>query len=79
MSGIFHFHQIYTSGIIHEFFENLLDLHFLLIPHLQKIQQFIMFKTNYCHLFAANVCARSARIKQVESLRIVSLDFKPPG
>ena len=38
-----------------------------------------IYETNDCHLFAANVCARSARVKQVESLKIVSVDLKPPG
>ena len=36
-------------------------------------------ETNYCHLFAANARARSARVKQVEPLKIVIVDFKPPG
>ena len=37
-----------------------------------------IYETNDCHLFAANACARSARVKQVESLKIVSVDLKPP-
>ena len=30
-------------------------------------------------MFAANARSRSARVKQVESLKIVRVDFKPPG
>ena len=39
----------------------------------------MIYETNYCHLFAANARPRSARVKQVESLKIVSVDLKFPG
>ena len=39
----------------------------------------MIYETNYCHLFAANARLRSARVKQVESLKIVSVDLKSPG
>ena len=38
-----------------------------------------IFETNDCHLFAANACAGSVRVKQVESLKIVGVNLKPPG
>ena len=38
-----------------------------------------IYETNDCHLFTANAYVRSARAKQVESLKIVSADLKPPG
>ena len=38
-----------------------------------------IYATNYCHLFAAKARARSASVKQVESLKIVSVEYKPPG
>ena len=38
-----------------------------------------IYETNDCHLFAANACARSARVKEVEPLKVVSVDLKPPG
>ena len=38
-----------------------------------------IYETNYCHLFAANARARSGRVKQVESLKIGSVNFKSPG
>ena len=37
-----------------------------------------IYKTNDCYLFAANACAGFTRVKQVESLKIVSVDLKPP-
>ena len=37
-----------------------------------------IYETNYCHLFAANARPPSACVKQVESLKIVSVDLKPP-
>ena len=36
-----------------------------------------IYETNYCHLVAAKARARS--VKQVESLKIVSVEYKPPG
>ena len=38
-----------------------------------------IYVTNDCHLFAANACARSAGVKQAESLKFFSVDLKPPG
>ena len=38
-----------------------------------------IYETNYCHLFAAKARARSASVKQVKSLKIVSVEYKPPG
>ena len=32
-----------------------------------------IYETNYCHLFAAKAHTRSASVKQVESLKIVSV------
>ena len=37
-----------------------------------------IYETNYCPLFAANVRAHSMRIKQIESLKIVSVEYKHP-
>ena len=38
-----------------------------------------IYETNYCHIFAAKERARFTSIKQVESLKIVSVEYKPPG
>ena len=36
-------------------------------------------ETNCCHLFAAKARTHSASVKQVESLKIVGVEYKPPG
>ena len=37
-----------------------------------------IYETNDCHIFAASACPRSARVKHVESLKIISVDLKAP-
>ena len=71
----YHFHQIQVILFINSL-RTWVAQYFLIIPHLQKNST--ICETNYCHLFAANAQPPSARVKQVESLKIVSVDLKPP-
>ena len=38
-----------------------------------------IYETKYCHLFAAKKRAPVPSVKQVESLKIVSVEYKHPG
>ena len=69
MSGIFHFHQIQVVIFISS----------SRTFNTTSTKNTTIYETNYCHLFAANARARSARVKQVESLKFVSVDLKSPG
>ena len=72
--GIFTFikYKWYYSLILRE-----LRWYFLLIPHYKKIQQFMkQLIVIYLQQMRA---PHSAHVKQVESLKIISVDLKPPG
>ena len=74
MSGIFHFHQIQVVIFISS------SRTWVVFPfNTTSTKNTTIYETNYCHLFAANARARSARVKQVESLKFVSVDLKSPG
>ena len=61
----------YYSLILRE-----LRWYFLLIPHLQKIQQFMK---QIIVIYLQQKRAPAPSVKQVESLKIVSVEYKSPG
>ena len=73
-SGIFHFHQIQVVLFINSSRTS------VVFPfNTTSTKNTTIYEANDCHLFAAKARARSASVKQVESLKIVSVEYKPPG